>query len=75
MSIHTAKAQAKARALGGYAGREEASDLWDFSKRELVEIALRLGEMCRADNAEPGFEGALARVHEERKTLLENGII
>lgn len=61
----------KAAKLGAYAGLSETEDLWRLSKRELVEIALRLGEQC----SDGGFDGALARVRDERETLASQGII
>lgn len=67
-------AMSKAARLGGYAGRPETSGLWDLSKRELVEIALRLGEIC-ADADEITVDDAIARVWEERRILKANGII
>ena len=72
MSIHIWRAMAKASKMGGYAGQEKTEDLWKYSKRELVEIALRLGEIC---SDEGGFDNALERVREERRTLRDNKII
>lgn len=72
MSIHKWKAMDKAARLGGYAGRKDAAPLWDMSKRELVEIATRLGEQC-AD--EGGAENGIARAIEEHRILKENGIV
>lgn len=72
MSIHTWKAREKAARMGGYAGRVEAAPLWEMSKRELVEIAARLGEIC-AD--EGGAENGIARAIEERRILKDNGIV
>lgn len=46
-SLHVWKAINKAADKGAYAGHPDALPLWELSKRELIEIALRLGE--RAD--------------------------
>lgn len=72
MSIHTSKAQEKARSLGGYAGDPDVDDLWDMPKRELIEIALRLGE--QAVGVEGVDFGANA-VREEARVLRANKII
>ncbi len=71
-SLHIWKGIEKASRNGGYAGRSETVDVWELSKRELVEIALRLGELC---SDEGGFDGALQRVREERRILSEQNII
>lgn len=71
-SIHIWNSMAKAADKGGYAGNPETLPLWELSKRELVEIALRLGEISGDDFS---LEGALARVEEERVALVANGII
>jgi diphthamide synthase (EF-2-diphthine--ammonia ligase) len=71
MSIHTWKAREKAARMGGYAGCDEAAPLWEMSKRELVEIAARLGEIC----AGGGAEGGIARAIEEHGILKANGIV
>ena len=70
MSLHTDKAMAKARSMGAYAGRPAAADLWALSKRELLEVALRLGELCAEDAESPA-----SRVREEVACLREQGII
>jgi hypothetical protein len=72
MSIHTSNSREKAARMGGYAGRDEARPLWDMSKRELVEIAVRLGEMC---SDEGGAENGIARAIEEHRILKQNGIV
>lgn len=72
MSIHIWKAQEKAARMGAYAGNTEAAELWSLSKRELIEIALRLGEICADDFS---VDGAIARVKEEHRILREQGII
>ena len=38
MSIHTDKARRKARDMGAWAGAANAKELWNLSKRELVEV-------------------------------------
>lgn len=73
-SLHQWKAIEKANLMGGYAGHPDAVALWDLSKRELVEIAIRLGEMT-ADSDSPSVEDAIARVREEHRALKANGII
>lgn len=55
MSIHTQKARAAANARGGLSGHEAARPLWDLSKRELVEIALRLGGARDRDSLATGM--------------------
>jgi hypothetical protein len=74
MSIHTWKAINKAARMGGYAANRDAEDLWNLSKRELLEIALRLGELCTEDG-EGGIDNAIKRVREESVVLRANGII
>ncbi len=71
-SIHVWAAREKAARLGGYAGDADAGHLWDLSKRELVEIALRLGQVCAEDDSLPA---AIKRVNEEVEALKANGII
>lgn len=71
-SLHVWKAREKASRMGGYAGRDDAAPLWDLSKRELVEIAARLGELCAE---EVSAENGIARALEERDILRANGII
>ena len=60
-SIHGWKAIEKARALGGFAGVEAALPLWELSKRELIEIALRLGALNEGecDNPQAGVNAAM----------------
>lgn len=72
MSIHTDKARKIARERGGYAGRDDAAALWKLSKRELVEIAIRLGETSAEGH---GPENAISRVREELQILQDNGIL
>jgi hypothetical protein len=72
MSLHTWKARDKAARMGGYAGRDEAAPLWALSKRELVEIAARLGELCSDAG---GAENGIARTIEEHRILKANGIV
>ena len=72
MSIHKWKAMNKAASLGAYGGESEAKPVWDLPKRELVEIALRLGERCGDDFS---VEGAVNCVMEERRILKQNKLI
>ncbi|WP_141247096.1 hypothetical protein [Mesorhizobium sp. WSM3866] len=72
MSIHTWKARDKAARMGGYAGRDSAAPLWEMSKRELIEIATRLGEIC---SDEGGADNGIARAIEEHGILKQNAII
>lgn len=68
MSIHTWRAREKAAAMGAFAGDDSAAPLWELSKRELIEIALRL-----TMTEEPAE--AVKRVQEEHRCLKDNGII
>ena len=71
MSIHKNRAILKAKEMGGYAGDPECRDLWDLSKRELVEVALRLGERMNADS----IQAAAEEVRGEIELLRMNGVI
>ncbi len=71
-SLHVWRAIEKARNKGGYAGNEAAMPLWNMSKRELVEIACRLGEICAPRGGE---ENGIARAIQERETLFGQGIL
>ena len=72
-SAHVAKAVALARAKGGWAGMRSVADLWSLPKRELVEVALRLGAL----NTEYGdsVSAGRAAVLKELTCLRENAII
>lgn len=72
-SIHAHRSREVARQLGGFAGADCALPFWEMSKRELIEIALRLGALNSGycDNAEAGSEIAL----EEHRALRASGII
>lgn len=72
-SIHVDRAIKKARAKGGFAGDDAALPLWEMSKRELIEAAMRLGGMTTEDPADPA-ECASA-VIQEIETLKGNGIL
>lgn len=76
MSMHTDKARATARRRGGFAGNDRNAHLWDFSKRELVEIALHLAASLTGTYDE-SLETGLAerRLMEEYDALRANGII
>ncbi len=71
-STHIWRSIEKAASLGGYAGRDTARPIWEMSKRELVEIAIRMSELALGDG---DTEAAIARVIEERKILKANRII
>jgi hypothetical protein len=64
MSFHTARAKKLAASKGGLAGMKENAWLWELSKRELVEVALRFQERLG--------EGAIKG---ELDALKANGII
>lgn len=68
LSIHGEASMAKAREKGAFAGERETAKLWKLSKRELVEVALRL-------TREENVTAAIAAVDEELKALRENGIL
>jgi len=72
-SLHIDKSIAKARRMGGFAGQSRAMPLWDMSKRELVELTLRLGALAaRApDSCAAGAEMA----ENEHRALKANGIL
>lgn len=67
------RSKAKARQLGAFAGQDCAKPLWDLSKRELVEIAIRLGALTSGDcdSADAGVRAAL----HEHQTLVRSGIV
>ena len=67
-SLHVWKARKKAESMGAYAGEECAARLWDLSKRELVELALRL-------TMRESPEEAMAAVEVELACLRAQGIV
>lgn len=70
-SLHVWKARKKAVELGGFAGDERAAELWDLSKRELVELVLRL-----TDAGMIGDVGeAVTQAKLELETLRMQGIV
>lgn len=73
MSIHTWKSIEKAREKGAFAGEDLAVPLWNLSKRELIEIALRLGGLT-AGNPDD-LAAAVDAVNNEHATLRRAGII
>lgn len=79
MSIHIMRSQEKARLKGAFAGNEGNACLWDLSKRELIEIALRMGAiLCETtDSYEDALEGdgARERVLDEHRKLANADII
>ena len=72
-SIHVSNSIAVARSKGGWAWMPSVVDMWGLPKRELVEVALRLG----AVNAGHGDSVSAGRraVLEELDALRENGIV
>ena len=76
MSIHFWKSVSIARQKGAFLGAldtEQAKSLGDMSKRELIEIALRLAAL-QADNPDDP-EQAFHRLQDEAHNLKANGII
>jgi len=57
--------------MGAFAGADAAAPLWEYSKRELVELALRLTQEGMAAD----IPGAVARVQDEHRTLKQSNII
>ena len=72
MSMHVDRAVKVARDRGAWAGQECARDLWDLSKRELVEIGLRLADQTMGG---AGLETAVGRCREELRVLRDQGIV
>jgi hypothetical protein len=75
MSIHKWNSMEVARKKGGFAGAAENASLWDLSKRELVEISLRLASVAVGDESSLEDGRALARVSEERDALKASGVL
>ncbi len=73
MSIHIEKSITLADKLGGFAADPAARHLWSMSKRELVEIALRLGALCSGDC--DSVEAGVRVVDHEHAALKRSGII
>jgi len=73
MSMHTDRARALAAQRGGFAGRDCALPLWAMSRRQLVEIAMRLGAMNAGDPDNP--EAGLRAAMHEHHCLLLSGIL
>lgn len=75
-SIHTDRAIAVARSKGAAAGNPANADLFQMSKRELVEIALHLAALCFESYDDALANGsARLRIIEERGALHDNGLI
>lgn len=82
-SLHTWKSIQKASEKGAVAGNPTfvASnvDLWDLSKRELIEAALHLAALATDSYDEAilmnGGRGAADRLREEIAALRQNGLI
>ena len=72
-SIHAKNSRNVAIAKGAFAGATCAIDLWDLSKRELIEVALRLGALLEGecDNPEVGCKAVI----EELQALRESGVV
>lgn len=72
-SIHIHKSIEVAKAKGGFAGEDAAMPLWNMTKRELVEIAVRLGaaNSGKCDSPEAGAKAAI----KESEALARAGII
>lgn len=72
-SIHTHKSMKKAREMGAFAGDAAALPLWEMSKRELVEVVIRLGGLAagKADSPKAGIDAAI----QEANALRLAGII
>lgn len=68
MSVHTGRSMEIARSKGALAGEPEAAPLWELSKREILEVALRLS---RAEDAAP----AVQAFRDELDALQLNGIV
>lgn len=77
MSAHTQRAMCKARERGGFAGQQHVADLWRLSKRELVEVALRLaGRSQWLAEEDPDFAALSAGVvQDEVEALRAGGIL
>lgn len=73
MSLHTDRSIAKARQHGAFAGQAAAQPLWGLSKRELLEVAIRLGAQAAhdPDNAAAGISTVTA----ELRALRDNRVI
>lgn len=77
-SLHIYKSIDTARDMGAAAGNFDHVDLWELSKREILEAAFHLAALATDsyDNAiRDGAYGAAARLREEIATLRENKII
>lgn len=66
----------KARQFGAWSTHPAYCDLWRFSKRELIEIALHLAG-ATADSCEEALESGEAGdiIREERRNLRAAGLI
>lgn len=82
-SAHTWKSIQKATEKGATAGNPvfvaSNVDLWDLSKRELIEAALHLAALATDSYDEAilmnGAKGAADRLREEVATLRQNGLL
>lgn len=72
-SIHQFKSIKKAAERGAFAANEAAWPLWELSKREILEVAIRLGAQLdgECDTAETG----VAAVERELEALRHSNII
>ena len=69
-SSHTAVGIAVARRKGGWAGAQSVSDMWELPKRELLEVALRLGAVNAGfgDSVSAGRKAVLDELDELRES-------
>ena len=76
MSIHTEKSRITARTKGAWAGQDRNRDLWDLSKRELIEVTLHLAA-CLTGEYDNALKTDMARrrVVQEHESLRANGLI
>lgn len=77
MSIHTWKSFEIAKRNGAWSATNERTwkVLTALSKRELVEVVIRLGAQLSDDDTGEDVESALQRVLKEARTLRANRII
>lgn len=71
LSIHANKARRKADSLGAFSGRGQYRDLYDCSKRELIEMLIHIAAQTCAVGYETAINGleAKERIKEEYDNL------